>query len=180
MICEQVVLIAELHAHDWKIVKEKGIRKMNNNDNDRCNIQRFLDAQKGIYELALQEIKNGEKRSHWMWFIFPQLKSLGRSEMSEYYGISGKEEAIEYFNNPILKNRYLECCHTLLTLKIDNPFEIFEFVDSLKLQSSLTLFYLSTSEKVILDVLNKFFDGRFCEKTVEMIEETYLSRLRKQ
>ena len=153
---------------------------MNNNDNDRYNIQRFIDAQKGIYELALQEIKNGEKKSHWMWFIFPQLKSLGRSEMSEYYGISGKEEAIEYFNNPILKNRYLECCHTLLTLKIDNPFEIFGFVDSLKLQSSLTLFYLSTSEKVILDVLNKFFDGRFCEKTVEMIEETYQSRLRKQ
>lgn len=105
-----------------------------------------------------------------MWFIFPQLKSLGRSEISEYYGISGKEEAIEYFNNPILKNRYLECCHTLLALMIDNPFEIFGFVDSLKLQSSLTLFYLSTTEKVILDVLNKFFDGRFCEKTVEMIK----------
>ena len=66
---------------------------MNDNDNDRYNIQRFIDAQKGIYELALQELKNGEKRSHWMWFIFPQLKSLGRSEMSEYYGISGKEEA---------------------------------------------------------------------------------------
>ena len=76
---------------------------MNDNDNDRYNIQRFIDAQKGIYELALQEIKNGEKRSHWMWFIFPQLKSLGRSEMSEYYGISGKEEAIEYFKNPILR-----------------------------------------------------------------------------
>ena len=78
---------------------------MNNNDNDKYNIQRFIDAQKGIYELALQELKNGEKRSHWMWFIFPQLKSLGRSEMSEYYGISGKEEAIEYFKNPILRNR---------------------------------------------------------------------------
>ena len=90
--------------------------------------------------------------------------------MSEYYGISGKEEAIEYFNNPILRNRYLEFCHTLLTLKNDNPFEIFGFVDSSKLQSSLTLFYLSTSEKVILDVLNKFFDGRFCKKTVEMIQ----------
>lgn len=96
--------------------------------------------------------------------------------MSEYYGISGKEEAIEYFKNPILRNRYLECCHTLLALKIDNPFEIFGFVDSLKLQSSLTLFYLSTSEKAILDVLNKFFDGRFCEKTVEMIKETNSSK----
>lgn len=74
-----------------------------NNNADRYNTQRFIDAQKGIYELALQEIKNGEKRSHWMWFIFPQLKSLGRSEMSEYYGISNKEEAIEYFKNPILK-----------------------------------------------------------------------------
>ena len=79
---------------------------MNDNDNDRYNIQRFIDAQKGIYELALQELKNGEKRSHWMWFIFPQLKSLGKSEMSEYYGISGKEEAIEYFKNPILRNRH--------------------------------------------------------------------------
>ena len=90
--------------------------------------------------------------------------------MSEYYGISGKEEAIEYFNNPILRNRYLECCHTLLALKIDNPFKIFGFVDSLKLQSSLKLFYLSTSENVILDVLDKFFNERFCEKTVEMIK----------
>lgn len=142
------------------------------NDNDRYNIQRFTDAQKGIYELTLQELKNGEKRSHWMWFIFPQLKSLGRSEMSKYYGISGKEEAIEYFKNPILSNRYLECCHTLLALKNDNPFEIFGLVDSLKLQSSLTLFYLSTSKKVILDTLNKFFDGRFCENTVEMIKDT--------
>ena len=96
--------------------------------------------------------------------------------MSEYYGVSGKKEAIEYFKNPILRNRYLECCHTLLALKNDNPFEIFGFVDSLKLQSSLTLFYLSTSEKVILDVLNKFFDGRFCENTVEMIKETNSSK----
>ena len=146
------------------------------NNKDKYNIQRFIDAQKGIYELALQEIKNGEKKSHWMWFIFPQLKSLGRSEMSEYYGISGKEEAIEYFKNPILRNRYLECCHTLLALKIDNPFEVFGFVDSLKLQSSLTLFYLSTSEKVILDVLNKLFDGKLCEKTVEMIKEANSSK----
>ena len=76
---------------------------MTDNNNDRYNIQRFIDAQKGIYELALQEIKNGEKRSHWMWFIFPQLKSLGRSEKSEYYGISGKEETIEYFNDTVLK-----------------------------------------------------------------------------
>ena len=76
---------------------------MNNNDNDRYNIQRFIDAQKGIYELALQEIKNGEKKSHWMWFIFPQLKSLGKSEISEYYGISGKEETIECFNDTVLK-----------------------------------------------------------------------------
>ena len=90
--------------------------------------------------------------------------------MSKYYGISGKEEAKKYFNIRIIRNRYLECCHTLLALKIDNPFEVFGFVDSLKLQSSLTLFYLSTSEKIILDVLNKFFDGKLCEKTVEMIK----------
>ena len=81
-----------------------------------------------------------------MWFVFPQLKSLGRSEMSEYYGISGKEEAIEYFSNPILNDRYLECCKVLLDLKNDNPFEIFGFGDALKLCSSLILFYLSTSE----------------------------------
>ena len=129
---------------------------MNNNDNDRYNIQRFIDAQKGIYELALQEIKNGEKKSHWMWFIFPQLKSLGRSEMSEYYGISGKEEATEYFNNPILKDRYLECCKVLLDSENDNPFEIFGFGDALKLRSSLALFYLSTLEQIIHDVLDKF------------------------
>ena len=91
--------------------------------------------------------------------------------MSEYYGISGKEEATEYFNNPILKDRYLECCKVLLDSENDNPFEIFGFGDALKLRSSLTLFYLATSEQIIYDVLDKFFDGRFCEKTVEMISE---------
>lgn len=93
--------------------------------------------------------------------------------MSGFYGISGKEEAIEYFKNPILKDRYLECCNALLSSENDDPFEIFGFVDSFKLQSSLTLFYLSTSEKVILDVLNRFFGGEFCEKTIEMINGTY-------
>lgn len=139
------------------------------NDNDRYNIQRFIDAQKDTYESALQELKNGVKRSHWMWFIFPQLKTLGRSEMSKYYGISGKEEAIEYFKNPILRSRYLECCHVLLALENDNPFEIFGFTDTLKLQSSLTLFYLSTSDEIIRDVLNQFFDGKYCEETAETI-----------
>lgn len=139
------------------------------NDNDRYNIQRFIDAQKDTYESALQELKNGVKRSHWMWFIFPQLKTLGRSETSKYYGISGKEEAIEYFKNPILRSRYLECCHVLLALENDNPFEIFGFTDTLKLQSSLTLFYLSTSDEIIHDVLNQFFDGKYCEETAETI-----------
>lgn len=91
--------------------------------------------------------------------------------MSEYYGISGKEEATEYFNNPILKDRYLECCKVLLDSENNNPFEIFGFGDALKLRSSLTLFYLSTSEQIIYDVLDKFFDRRFCENTVEMISE---------
>lgn len=91
--------------------------------------------------------------------------------MSEYYGISGKEDAIEYFNNPILNDRYLECCKALLDSENDNPFEIFGFGDALKLRSSLTLFYLSISEQIIYDVLDKFFDGRFSEKSVEMINE---------
>lgn len=142
---------------------------MNDNSNDRYNIQRFIDAQERIYDLALEELKRGNKRSHWMWFIFPQLKSLGRSDLSDYYGISGKEEAIEYFKNPILGNRYLECCNVLLRLENDNPFEIFGFGDALKLRSSLTLFYLSTSNNIILEVLKKFFDGGFCESTVETI-----------
>lgn len=142
---------------------------MSNNDFDKYNIQRFLDAQENIFGTALQELNNGEKRSHWMWFIFPQLKALGRSEMSEYYGISGKEEAMAYFKNPILRNRYLECCRVLLALNTDNPFDIFGFIDTFKLQSSLTLFYLVTSERTALDVLNKFFDGQFCETTREMI-----------
>ncbi len=123
------------------------------------DLNRFINAQKSDYNTALKEIKNGKKRSHWMWYIFPQLKSLGHSQKSEYYGLSGIEEVKEYMNNEYLKNNTFEICNELLKLNddIDN---IFGYPDNLKLKSSMTLFeYAFPNEKIFKNIIDKFYNG---------------------
>ncbi len=135
------------------------------------DINRFIEMHELYYPVALMEIKNGHKRSHWMWYIFPQLRGLGNSERSFYYGISNKEEAIEYMNNPYLKNNMLEICNELYKLN-DSIRNIFGYPDYIKLKSCMTLFeYVCKEENIFSEILQKFYDGSKDEKTIEILKK---------
>lgn len=134
------------------------------------NINRFLEIQKKDYSEALQEIKNGLKTSHWIWYIFPQLKELGRSSTAVYYGIDGIEEAEEYYNNPTLKEHLIEITKAVLIHKDKKTaLEIFGETDSKKLKSCMTLFDMIEPDSVFNEVLNAFFDGKRDNRTIEII-----------
>lgn len=133
-------------------------------------LDRFINAQENTYSIALNEIKNGRKQSHWMWYIFPQVKGLGMSETSWYYGIDGVSEAKAYLDNKILGNRLREITGELLKLDENNPFDIFGTIDAIKLKSSMTLFDYVSDEDIFMDVLKKFYDGEIDEKTISICE----------
>ncbi|MEO6893548.1 MAG: DUF1810 domain-containing protein [Ginsengibacter sp.] len=134
------------------------------------SLQRFLDAQGNDYEIALSEIKNGKKRSHWMWYIFPQIHDLGFSEMSKLYSIKSLDEAQEYLLHPVLGKRLIEISQSLLDLPSNNAHAIFGSPDDAKLKSSMTLFVsLQKTDAVFKLVLEKFFYGEKDEKTIEII-----------
>ena len=104
------------------------------------SVKRFEKAQQRDYETALAEIRSGQKRSHWMWYIFPQLKGLGRSPTAQYYGIADQQEAREFLNHPVLGAHLREISQALLELTTSDANEVFGFPDNLKLCSSMTLF----------------------------------------
>ena len=138
------------------------------------DLTRFKSAQNRDYQTALAEIRAGKKRSHWMWYIFPQLEGLGFSEISHYYGIRGMEEARAYLADSLLRSRLLEISEALLALKSNNATEVMGCPDDMKLKSCMTLFLLaaqndSAYEKeagVFKGVLEKFFDRKMDERTV--------------
>ncbi len=134
-------------------------------------LNRFIKAQENTYLVALKEIKNGRKQSHWMWYIFPQIKGLGMSETSRYYGIDGEEEAKAYLDNEILESRLREITSELLKLNIDNPVDIFGTIDAMKLKSSMTLFDYVSDYKIFSQVLNKYYNGEIDEKTILLCEK---------
>lgn len=134
-------------------------------------MKRFIDVQKRDFDLALKEIKNGMKESHYMWYIFPQLKGLGSNYYATYYGISSLDEAKEYCNNEYLYNNLIEITFALLDLKSNDALEILGFPDNLKLQSSMTLFYIATNNELFKRVLDKFFDGKEDIKTINLIKK---------
>lgn len=138
----------------------------------KYNLDRFLDAQKYSYQTALSEIKNGYKRSHWMWYIFPQLKGLGYSSTSVYYGVESIEEAQAYLNHPVLCDHLLEICEALLLHKDKSSSEILGPVDAKKLQSCMTLFHLAQPELTICQqILDVFYQGNFDKMTLQLIEQ---------
>ena len=100
-------------------------------------MQRFITAQEDIYLGVVEELKNAHKSSHWIWYIFPQLIGLGRSEYSHFYGIKNIDEAIAYTNNPLLWDRYIECCKILLDIKGHTIYEIMGFIDAVKIQDAI-------------------------------------------
>ena len=134
------------------------------------NLDRFLKAQEHTYESAKKELINGIKKTHWMWFIFPQIRGLGFSELSYYYGIENLEEAEEYNNHPILGARLIELCNILLSLDIKDPVQIFGEIDAKKLQSSMTLFYKAGNNQIFRDVLRKYYFGEFDQNTMKLLE----------
>ncbi len=134
------------------------------------NLDKYIKAQEECYDGALREIRNGKKLGHWIWYIFPQLKGLGFSNMSYYYGISGVEEAIEYLNNEYLRSNLLEITKALLDLETNNPMEVLGFPDNLKVNSCMTLFYyVDPSITLFKDVIDKFYDGKFDDNTINML-----------
>ena len=134
-------------------------------------LQKFLDAQDGIYETALQELRTGKKKSHWMWFILPQLLGLGRSATAQFYGISGLSEAKAYLAHPILGFRIRETVAVLLQQNHFDAYLIFGSPDDLKLKSCLTLFAIAEEEKnnIFRKALEVYFQGITDPRTVEML-----------
>ena len=131
-------------------------------------LERFIEAQAETYEDALKEIKAGHKVTHWMWWIFPQYKGLGVSEISKYYSIQSKAEAKAYLAHPILGRRLLECMNALLGLRTNNAVEVFGEIDAKKLKSCMTLFCYSGCTLCTM-VLNKFFDGDVDAETIRLL-----------
>lgn len=133
---------------------------------DSFNLQRFLDAQSHDYECALQEIKNGRKQSHWVWYIFPQLKGFGHSYNSEYYGISGLEEAKAYYNHPVLGARLIEITTALLEHKDKSAQDILSPIDARKVRSCMTLFWVASGNPLFKEVIDVFYEGQMDNKTI--------------
>jgi uncharacterized protein (DUF1810 family) len=133
-------------------------------------LKRFIDAQEGSYATALSEIKSGRKRSHWMWYVFPQIKGLGFSETSMFYGIKDIEEAEEFLRHPILGSRLIEISKELLKLESNNAHQILGSPDDIKLHSSMTLFSsVPGASPVFEQVLRKFFNGEKDNKTLQIL-----------
>ena len=137
---------------------------------DPGNLERFVDAQQGVYEHALAEIRSGRKRSHWMWFIFPQYKGLGSSAMAVRYAIGNRAEAQAYLAHPVLGARLLECVDAVNNLAGKSAVEVFGHPDDLKLRSSATLFAaLSPPGSPFDTLLAKYFDGEPDPKTLQVL-----------
>jgi len=137
---------------------------------DSYRLDRFLEAQAADYDTALAEIRSGRKRSHWMWYVFPQIAGLGVSETSQYFAIRNLAEAKAYLAHPILGPRLIECADALLALDGRSAREIFGSPDDLKLRSSATLFaHVSPARSAFQRVLEKYFDGASDERTLRLL-----------
>jgi uncharacterized protein (DUF1810 family) len=137
---------------------------------DPHDLQRFVDAQSQTYDQALSELRAGEKRTHWMWFVFPQVAGLGRSGMAQRFAISGLEEARAYLGHPTLGRRLVECARALTDLDIADPVAVFGSVDAQKLCSSMTLFaHAAPDEPVFRQVLDHYFDGTEDDATLSRL-----------
>jgi uncharacterized protein (DUF1810 family) len=137
---------------------------------DPYNLERFVSAQRDVHREALAELRAARKRSHWMWFVFPQFKGLGASPTSQHFAIGSLDEAREYLRHPVLGPRLLECAQALLALDAASASEIFGYPDDLKLKSSMTLFDLAApGEPVFAAVLDRYFEGERDGKTVSLV-----------
>lgn len=136
---------------------------------ERPDLDRFVGAQNPVYETALGEIRRGAKRTHWMWFIFPQVAGLGSSEMAQRYGIVSLDEARAYLAHPLLGERLRECTAALQDLTMAKADAVFGEVDAMKLRSSLTLFVQAGGGPLFDAALARWFGGRKDEETLRLL-----------
>jgi uncharacterized protein (DUF1810 family) len=135
------------------------------------DIQRFVLAQETVYLKVVSELQNGKKKSHWMWFIFPQIEGLGFTSTSKYYSIKSIQEAKGYIDHPVLGKRLLECSQIILNIEGKSAADIFGYPDDMKLQSSMTLFsFVSPKTTVFRGVLKKYFRERKDKKTLDILQ----------
>jgi uncharacterized protein (DUF1810 family) len=137
--------------------------------NDPFNLQRFVDAQSAVYRQVCAELVAGRKMSHWMWFVFPQLKGLGHSATAQHYGIGSQAEAQAYWAHPVLGARLKQCTGLVLAVDGRSAHEIFGSPDDLKFRSCMTLFAHATSEALFTRALEKFFEGRPDTATLDLL-----------
>ena len=138
---------------------------------NEINLQRFLDAQQNHYATTHSEIASGKKISHWMWYIFPQIKGLGTSETARYFAIQNLEEAVAYYQHPILGKRLLQITQTLLSVNNKSAFQIFGHPDDVKLKSSMTLFsQIKGADNLFLKVLHKYYKGEPDLQTLTLLK----------
>jgi len=146
------------------------MKRLPDDQDDPFDLARFIKAQTDDYALALAEVQAGRKRSHWMWYIFPQLRGLGFSEMSMRYGIAGAHEARAYLAHPVLGARLIACCEALLSLPTRSANEVLGSPDDLKLRSSATLFAeVAGDGSVFHRLLDRFFAGEPDPQTLRLL-----------
>lgn len=137
---------------------------------DPHHLQRFVDAQGPVYDDVLAELAAGNKTSHWMWFVFPQLKELGRSATARHYGIGTRDEALAYWRHPLLGPRLKECTDRVCAVQDRSAHDIFHSPDDLKFRSCMTLFAeVAPEEPAFAQALAKYFDGRPDERTLALL-----------
>jgi len=137
---------------------------------DAFDLQRFVSAQGNVYETALAEIRRGSKRSHWMWFIFPQIAGLGRSPKARQFAIASLDEARAYLAHPVLGARLRQCVEALQDLDCADAEAVFGGIDALKLRSSLTLFVRAGAGRLFEAALERWFDGEADQATIAMLD----------
>lgn len=136
---------------------------------DPFDLRRFVAAQDAVYQQVCAELAAGCKTGHWMWFVFPQLKGLGRSATAQHFGICSLDEAQAYWVHPLLGPRLRECTELVLAVKGRGAHEIFGTPDDLKFRSCMTLFAQATGEPLFAKALKRFFDGRADPRTIELV-----------
>jgi uncharacterized protein (DUF1810 family) len=144
---------------------------MNQDKSDPYDLNRFVSAQEGVFEVALAELRRGQKRSHWMWFIFPQIAGLGSSSTSRKYAVKSLDEARAYLAHPVLGPRLLHCCQAILSVQGKSAAEIMGNPDDLKLRSSMTLFSMTKGpHPEFRQVIDRYFEGQMDPRTLDLLD----------
>jgi uncharacterized protein (DUF1810 family) len=154
-----------------KLAREVPVDKLSSSDAaDPFDLRRFVDAQERVYDTVLDELRGGRKRSHWIWFVFPQLQALGRSPTAKRYGIVSLAEATAYLDHDVLGPRLRECAQLVARIQGSTADDTFGWPDDLKVRSSMTLFARATADNAdFRAVLDRFYDGAEDPLTVEQL-----------